>query len=202
VEKPPLQAKGDSGFVLHSDRSIRDFQVTVNKPSATPFLLPVRSSAANSTRSTAATGWRGPQGRPCWRVKQAPWRPAIIVASVTTRARRSSATTNLAAQQKHLPEGRTVGRRGRGAFEAFWTGGLKRPSSRPNSRRPEARAVLFGHSLAACSRANVLADKRGRPFAAYVIGSASVWARFRRLSVSRGRPSWPGESPAGVPDRR
>jgi predicted alpha/beta superfamily hydrolase len=167
-ENPPLQP-GYSRLVLHSDRLNRDFQVTVNTPSATAFLPGQKFPAIYALDS--GYGLAGPQG--VLLAGTGAMAPAIIVSVGYQPGQALFRNTDLLHNKATLPGGITVGGGG-AAFEAFLLEDLK-PFIEAKFPADPARAVLFGHSFGGLFAANVLADKPDA-FAAYVIGSASVWA--------------------------
>jgi predicted alpha/beta superfamily hydrolase len=187
VVAPPAQASpvsvissaaappsGFDHFVLHSDRLGRDFEITVNPPSATAFLPGQKFPVIYAL--DGGYGMAGPQG--VWLGNTGAMAPAIIV-SVGYRPGqavwRDTDLTHNKVTPPGLPPGATPPPSGGGAaFEAFLQEDLK-PFIEAKYPADPKRSVLFGHSYGGLFAANVFADNPDA-YAGYIIGSASAWA--------------------------
>ena len=170
VSESPPSPPGYSRLVLHSDRLNRDFQVTVNTPSATVFLPGQKFPAIYALDS--GYGLAGPQG--VLLGSTGAMAPAVIVSVGYLPGQALFRNLDLLHNKTTLPGGGIVVGGGGAAFETFLLEDL-RPFIEAKFPADPARSVLFGHSFGGLFAANVLADKPDA-FAAYVIGSASVWA--------------------------
>jgi predicted alpha/beta superfamily hydrolase len=174
---------GFSRFLLHSDRLDRDFEVSVTVPQATPFLPGQKFPVVYALDS--GYGIAGPQGRLLGGTGA--MAPAIIVSIGYRPGEAGLRNTDLLHNRTTLVDGQTVGGGG-AAFEAFLLEDLK-PFIEAKYPADPARSVLFGHSFGGLFAANVFAD-RPDAFAAYIIGSPSVWADpgvVSRVAASVGR---------------
>jgi predicted alpha/beta superfamily hydrolase len=166
-ENPPV-APGYDRFVLHSDRIGRDFTVTVNTPAATVFLPGQKLPAVYALDS--GYGMAGAQG--VLLGNTGAMAPAIIISVGYPPGQGAHRNDDLS--HAKITQGPMTFGGGGAAFEAFLLQDLK-PWVEAKYPADPARSVLFGHSLGGLFAARVFAHNPNA-YAAYVIGSASVWA--------------------------
>ncbi len=165
-ETPALP--GLKAFVVHSDRIGRDFQVVVHQPSATAFLpgqkFPViyalDSGYGLAGQTAVLLGNTGAMA------------PAIIVDVGYPTGQGGHRNDDLS--HVKVTQGANTFGGGGAAFETFLAEDL-RPFIEAQFPADPKRSVLFGHSLGGLFAARVFAHDPNA-YAAYVIGSASVWA--------------------------
>ncbi|MFL5295721.1 MAG: alpha/beta hydrolase [Phenylobacterium sp.] len=170
VSDTPALPPSISHLAVHSDRLNRDFELWVSVPSATVFLPGQKLPAIYALDS--GYGIAGPQGTLL--AATGAMAPAIIVSvgykPTGVLFRNLDLTHNKFTAAPTMPP---IGGGG-AAFEAFLLEDLK-PLIEAKYPADPNRAVLFGHSLGGLFAANVFADNPDA-FAAYIIGSPSVWA--------------------------
>lgn len=168
VSEAAVTTQNATRFVVHSNRLGRDYEITVQQPTAKPF-LPGQKLAAIYVLD-GGYGVSGPSG--VLLGARAMMQPAIVVNVGFIRAAGQPSTRDQ--DFTHRPftvEGETRG--GGGAvFEAFLREDLK-PFIEARYPADPAGAVLFGHSLGGLFAANVFAGDPGA-FAGYIIGSAPL----------------------------
>ncbi len=163
VSEVPVTQQNATRFVVRSDRLGRDYEVTVQLPSA-KVVLPGQKLAAIYALD-GGYGLAGPNSVFLGgRVMMA---PAIVVSIGFIRGQPSSRDQDFT----HHPftvDGATRGGGG-AAFEAFLRQDLK-PFIEARYPADPAGSVLFGHSLGGVLAANIFAGDPGA-FAGYIIGS-------------------------------
>ena len=168
TESPPLPP-GYARLTVHSDRIGRDFSITVNTPSATPFLPGQKLPVIYALDS--GYGLAGPQG--ALLSNTLVMEPAIIVSVGYLPGQALFRNTDLL--HNRLTTDTPVPYGGGGAaVEAVLLEDLK-PFIEAKYPADPAKSVLFGHSFGGLFTANVFADKPDA-FWGYIIGSASAWA--------------------------
>jgi predicted alpha/beta superfamily hydrolase len=170
VSDAPAATPGASHFVLHSDRLGRDFDVRVETPFATAFL----PGQTFPTIYALDAGYdiAGPQARLLGGAQA--MAPAIVVSVGYRPGEAENRNTDLLHNKTAMLDEATVAGGGGAAFQSFLSDDLK-PFIQARFPSDPRRTVLFGHSFGGLFAANVFASDPGA-FAAYVIGSPSVWA--------------------------
>lgn len=159
---------GQKGFLLHSDRLGRDFQILVHMPSATPFLPGQKFPVIY-----ALDGGYGVAGSQSFMLgATGAMAPAIVVEIGYPPAEAVNRNLDLTFV-KVTQDGTTYGGGG-AAFEAFLAEDL-RPFVEARFPIDPQRSVLFGHSFGGLFAARAFADHPDA-YAGYIMASVSVWA--------------------------
>ncbi|MFI4973651.1 MAG: alpha/beta hydrolase [Caulobacterales bacterium] len=169
VSEVPAVELGAERHIVHSHRIGREFQVTVSRPLATPFVpgqtFPVMFAldGGMGVAGPMATvlGYAGAMA------------PALVVSVGYQPEQQHHRMTDLAHNQTTGFDGVAFGGGG-AAFQAFLLDDLQ-PFIESRYPADLTRTALFGHSLGGLFAANVMADRPGA-FGAYVIGSPSIVA--------------------------
>lgn len=164
-EGPAVQAEAQ-GFVLHSEKTGRDYLVEVTPPPVSAALPGQKFPMIVAL--DAGYGLTGPMGRML--VSMAAMEAGYMVSVSYPPGQPNNRAIDLT-HQPYQNEGRTQGGGG-AAFEAFL---LEELGPFLEARYPVAmkRSVLFGHSLSGLFTANLLA-RHPDSFGGYIIGSPSV----------------------------
>lgn len=157
---------GADGFVLHSERTGRDYRIEVTAPPVNATVPGQKLPAIIAL--DGGYGVTGPEGRML--VGMAAMEAAYMVAVDYPPDQPNARAVDLT-HQPYEQDGRREGGGG-AAFQAFLIDEL-RPFLEARYPIDGRRLVLFGHSLGGLFAANVLASQPDA-FAAYIIGSPSV----------------------------
>jgi predicted alpha/beta superfamily hydrolase len=163
VSEGAVTESNTTRFVLRSERLGRDFDVVVQLPSATVFLVGQKLPAIYAL--DGGYGLAGPQS--LFLSARGIMAPAIVVSVDYPRGQANFRSTDLT-HNPFILGGTTMGGGG-AAFEAFLLQDLK-PFIEARYPADPVGSVLFGHSLGGVFAANVFADKPNA-FAGYIIGS-------------------------------
>jgi len=163
---PAIQAGGDA-FVLHSERTGRDYQVEVMVPTLSASLPGQRFPAIIAL--DGGYGITGPIGRML--VDMAVMDPAYMVSVGYPPGAPNGRNRDLVHAPERRQEDVTAGGGG-AAFQAFLTDELG-PFLEARYPIDGKRSILFGHSFGGLFAANVLASQPNA-FGGYIIASPSL----------------------------